>query len=222
MQNQDIQNKMQNQDIQNQIVQINNHVDNDYVYYNENYGTNYCANDCIDNEYIDYDENTFMEHQTFDNEILNEEIQINTIKEQSTDPNNNTFERYFELYSENGEFCGRYRGNSPIRAASKAYTKLLLKNKNEGNKIDSTSIQFYLKESTKGSNNTVYAFKVKRIKLNHSQKLLITDPDTGQQETIVCPYNYQIILEPLSKQMSLKLKSGSTKLSQSSSSNSSN
>jgi hypothetical protein len=83
---------------------------------------------------------------------------------------------------------GRYTGDTPKQAASKGYTKLLQKYK-EQKKTAPKEMTIYLRESTRGSNRKVYGYSAIRQKLPEPQELSIKDKETGKIKVIT--YNYR-------------------------------
>lgn len=97
--------------------------------------------------------------------------------------------RYFKLLDKGGsKSIGRYTGETPKQAASKAFTKLSQKLKNDGKKIPKEN-QIFLRESTRGSNRKVYGYSASKNKLKTPQELHIKDKVTGEKKTII--YNYR-------------------------------
>jgi len=76
---------------------------------------------------------------------------------------------------------GRYTGETPKQAASKGFTKLLQKFKENGKTIPS-AMTIYMRESTRGGNRKVYGYSATRKALREPQKLVITDKETGSEK----------------------------------------
>ncbi len=105
--------------------------------------------------------------------------------------NDNTAKvRYFKLCL-NGSYHGRFSGNTPLEAATKAFTKIMQEN-NQNTEIE-TIIE--IKESTRGSNHQTYKFNAKRIKLDVPLEYTIRDAETGNDEILT--YNYKNHLEEI-------------------------
>jgi len=66
--------------------------------------------------------------------------------------------------SEESELYGRYNGDSPYQAANKALSEII-RNRVKENKLDDAEINFFLQESTKGSNKKTHQYIGKRIQL---------------------------------------------------------
>jgi hypothetical protein len=74
--------------------------------------------------------------------------------------------RYFKLIDPETLVCGgRYTGSTPKQAASKGFTKLVQKYKNEGKTIP-TDLTIFLQESTRGSSGKMFGYAVSREKLS--------------------------------------------------------
>lgn len=99
-------------------------------------------------------------------------------------------ERYFKLIID-GRACGRYTGDTPKQAASKAFTKVLQNARQQGGDIPN-EMTIYLKESTRGCDKKIYGYRCSRVKLDQPQSLVITDNDTGQQKTITYEYRNRV------------------------------
>jgi hypothetical protein len=101
-------------------------------------------------------------------------------------------ERYFKLVkSKIGDQEGRFTGRTPKQAASKAFTKLLMKAK-ENSTMPDQSTKIFIKESTRGSKQKIYGFEAKRVELDQPQELTIMDKSTGQFKTISYKYRNEI------------------------------
>ena len=110
-------------------------------------------------------------------------------------------DRYFKLIDpDTQETFGRYTGDTPKQAASKGYTKLLQKYKEDKKTPPKTSIIF-LRESTRGSNKKIYGYSAMRQKLDEPQNLVITDNDTGKEKTITYHYRNKIKKVPVPEKM---------------------
>lgn len=107
--------------------------------------------------------------------------------------NNNEQERqdrYFKIVnSKTKESKGRYTGDTPKQAASKAFTKMLQQLKKDNQPLPKKSTIIYLRESTRGSARKVYGYEAARLKLDEPQELTIKDKDSGEEKVIV--YNYR-------------------------------
>lgn len=74
--------------------------------------------------------------------------------------------RTFKLQiGENDESTGRYTGNSPYQAASKAFSEYVRIRKQQ-KQTTTGSFKFTLIESTQGSNHKAYRYQGKRVKLS--------------------------------------------------------
>lgn len=101
-------------------------------------------------------------------------------------------DRYFKLIDpDTNQTFGRYTGDTPKQAASKGYTKLLQKFKEEKKQPPKQST-IYLRESTRGSSKKVYGYTATRQKLDEPQELKITDKETGKIKTITYHYRNKI------------------------------
>ena len=104
-------------------------------------------------------------------ENTNQQIQNNNQE------NNTKSTRSFKVKLEqNGVQYGRYNGDSPYQAANKALSEII-RNKVKSNQSTNEDINFYLIESTKGSNKKVHNYIGKRIKL---QEPVTYRVDNGQ------------------------------------------
>jgi hypothetical protein len=104
-------------------------------------------------------------------------------------------ERYFKLINPTtNKTYGRYTGDTPKQAASKAFTKLLRQAKQQGELIE-TTMPIHLKESTRGSSRKVYGYEAGRVALPEPQEIVITDKVTGQEKTIT--YNYRNMIKKI-------------------------
>lgn len=101
-------------------------------------------------------------------------------------------ERYFKLIdAKTLKSFGRYTGETPKQAASKGFTKLLQKLKENGKTVPKETT-IYLRESTRGSNRKVYGYSASRQKLPEPQELVIKDKETGEEKTITYHYRNKI------------------------------
>jgi len=101
-------------------------------------------------------------------------------------------DRYFKLIdAKTLKSYGRYTGETPKQAASKGFTKLLQKFK-EQKKNPPKEMTIYLRESTRGSNRKVYGYSAIRQKLDEPQELEIKDKETGEVKTITYQYRNKI------------------------------
>ena len=107
-------------------------------------------------------------------------------------------DRYFKLINpKTGKSYGRYTGDTPKQAASKGFTKMLQKLKNDGKSTPKQSTTIYLRESTRGSARKVYGYEASRLKLPSPQELVITDKETGEEKTIVYHFRNKIKKVPV-------------------------
>jgi len=117
-------------------------------------------------------------------------------------------DRYFKMIDiKTGKSYGRYTGETPKQAASKSFTKLLQKLKDNGKSMGGKSVTIYLRESTRGSNRKVYGYKASRVKLDKPQQLTIVDKDSKEEKTIT--YNYRNKIHKV--EVPLELKGGAKK-----------
>lgn len=106
--------------------------------------------------------------------------------------------RYFKLIdAKTEETYGRYTGDTPKQAASKAFTKMLQKLKANGKHPPKQSTTIYLRESTRGSSRKSYGYEAFRQKLDEPQELVITDDKTGVTKTITYHYRNRIKKVPV-------------------------
>ena len=99
--------------------------------------------------------------------------------------------RYFNLINpDTGDVFGRYSGDKPKQAASKAFTKYL-QSRNAKEQIQPNTL-IILRECTKGSSKEVYHFQASREKLNEPEKIVITDKESGKQKIISYHYRNKI------------------------------
>ncbi|AYV84928.1 MAG: hypothetical protein Satyrvirus1_14 [Satyrvirus sp.] len=101
--------------------------------------------------------------------------------------------RYFKVKDlDSNKFVGKYCGNTPKQAASKAYTKLVqIKHQtNDGTILDKNII--CLKEYTKTKPHKLFYYEVSRQKLDDPQTLKIFDKDTNETRTIYYSYRNKI------------------------------
>lgn len=115
-----------------------------------------------------------------------------TTKGKSTGKDRKKKERYFKLIdAKTLKSYGRYTGETPKQAASKGYTKLVQKMK-ENEKTIPKEMTIYLRESTRGGSRKVYGYSASRQKLPQPQELIITDKATGLEKTITYHYRNKI------------------------------
>lgn len=115
--------------------------------------------------------------------------------------------RYFKLINEKtSKSYGRYTGDTPKQAASKGYTKMLQKMKENG-KTPPKQSTIYLRESTRGSARKVYGYVAYRQKLPEPQKRVIIDKESGEKKTIICKYRNRIKKAPVPEQLGGMVKS---------------
>lgn len=109
--------------------------------------------------------------------------------------------RYFKLIDDKtGKSRGRYTGDTPKQAASKAFTKMLQKLKTENKKLPKESI-IYLREATRNSPKKIYGYEAVRVKLEVAQHLEIEDAITGKTKVIVYQYRNKIKKVPVPDQI---------------------
>lgn len=100
--------------------------------------------------------------------------------------------RYFKLINiKSGKTNGRYTGDTPKQAASKAYTKMVQKYKKDKKNLPKTS-EIYLRESTRGSLKKIYGYQARRDKLDEPQKLVIHGDDENPTKTITYHFRNKI------------------------------
>jgi hypothetical protein len=99
--------------------------------------------------------------------------------------------RYFKMIDESGNTIGRYTGETPKQAGSKAFTKLVQRTKKEGGKVPK-KINIYLRESTRRSNRKTYGYVASRRQLEEPQELEIQDATTGETKRITYYYRNDI------------------------------
>ena len=87
--------------------------------------------------------------------------------------------RSFVIINNDGEHVGRYLGNTPIQAASKAFT--YIRHNNRGMLFNEFS-ELKIKETTRGSQHKIYDYKGRFAKYDNPQ-----DIDCGRQGH--CEYN---------------------------------
>jgi hypothetical protein len=116
--------------------------------------------------------------------------------------------RYFKMIDgDTGETIGRYTGNTPKQAGSKAFTKMLQRNKKEG--INTKDANIFLRESTRGSYRKTYGYYASRNKLKEPQILEIPDDETGDIKTITYHYRNDVKKIPVPENMQGGAKKGS-------------
>lgn len=121
----------------------------------------------------------------------------NNTKSKSKKTSNNEEEeeenkRTFKLINaEDGSTHGRYTGDTPKQAASKAYTKMVQKLNKEKQKIPKLCV-IYLRESTRKSPKKIYGYESSRLKLDKPQKLEIVDNKTGKTKEIIYRFRNKI------------------------------
>ena len=87
----------------------------------------------------------------------------------TTEKNNILKKRFFKLLF-NNKSSGRFCGNKPKQAATKALTTIINKFK-KGDKNDDSEFQFSIIECTRGSAHKEYKYVGKRIKLSAPVKV---------------------------------------------------
>lgn len=120
-----------------------------------------------------------------------------------------TKKRYFKLIDEAGRTIGRYTGDTPKQAGSKAFTKLVQRSKASGKKMTGNT-NIYLRESTRQSNRKTYGYVASRRKLDEPQQLEILDGETGETKQITYYYRNDVkkIAVPEHMQGGAKKKAG--------------
>lgn len=93
--------------------------------------------------------------------------------------------RYFSLVDASGNNVGRYTGATPKQAASKAFTTMIRKQKEEDKLTPQT---ICIRESTQGANYKTYMFEAGREKLFEPQTLEIIDKVSGTKKVISYQY----------------------------------
>lgn len=88
--------------------------------------------------------------------------------------------QYFKLVDINtNKSYGRYVGETPKQAANKAFINIM---KNKNNELIE-GIPFYIKESTRGSDNKkIYKFVGSRVKLGNYKALIVHSDDATHDE----------------------------------------
>lgn len=92
--------------------------------------------------------------------------------------------RFFKLISDDNRiYSGRYQGEFPKQAASKAFTSIC-------HKVPTiNSITFSIKECTRGSKRKIYKYEGERIRLNEPRVVTISDRyDRNHNYTIEYQY----------------------------------
>jgi len=98
--------------------------------------------------------------------------------------------RYFKLINPTtGECEGRYTGQTPKQAASKAFTKLIQR----GTAQSGVKTDIFIRESTRGCVPKTYGYAAQRTKLANPHELQIADAITGETKTIVMHFRNQIM-----------------------------
>jgi len=125
-------------------------------------------------------------------------------KKNSLKKNPNKYDRYFKFINlKTNESYGRYTGDTPKQAASKGYTKLLKKLKDEG-KVAPNKTIIYVRESTRGSGRKIYGYEAYRQELPKPQELFIQDKLTGEEKKIVYNYRNKIKKVPVPDNIGIK------------------
>jgi hypothetical protein len=99
--------------------------------------------------------------------------------------------RYFKSIDANGNTTGRFAGMTPKQAASKAFTKLVQKNKQSGEEVPENAT-IYLRESTRGSPQKTFGYTASRQRLAEPMTIQIMDPVSGERKEITYHYKNQI------------------------------
>jgi len=97
-------------------------------------------------------------------------------------------QRYYKLIDPaTGEACGRYAGQTPKHAASKAFTNLVKKEKYESNNDNDSdqTIKFEIQECTRGSSHRIHSYEGKRTKLANPITLQIGHGDNTKTISII-------------------------------------
>ena len=124
--------------------------------------------------------------------ITDEEPKKDTINESYEQNDIIDKKRFFKLVDPITRKCsGRYSGNTPKQAASKAYTKIIQTNRINGTFIPETST-IDLQESTRGSSRKIYSYQVSREKLVEPRELKIQCKNTGEEKTIVYTHRNRV------------------------------
>jgi len=92
---------------------------------------------------------------------------------------------------ENGVQYGRYNGDSPYQAANKALSEIIRNKVKKGEQVD-LDLEFFLVESTKGSEKKIHKYSGKRIKLTEPVHYKVGN---GQEIT----KNYKNVLRKIKK-----------------------
>jgi hypothetical protein len=101
-------------------------------------------------------------------------------------------DRFFKLYDAKTKTSyGRYTGYTPKQAASKGFTKMVQKYKNDGKQLPKIST-IYLRESTRGSLRKLYGYEASRLKLDVPQELTIKDNTSGKNKIITYHFRNKI------------------------------
>jgi Non-histone chromosomal protein MC1 len=107
--------------------------------------------------------------------------------------------RYFKLIdTETNTALGRFTGETPKQAASKAFTKIIQKLRVQ-NKPVPEETTLYLRESSRGSSRKIYGYKASRQKLPEPQEVVIKDLLTGEAKTISYHYRNKMEAIPVSQ-----------------------
>lgn len=112
-------------------------------------------------------------------------------------------ERYFKLFDiKTNESTGRYKGETPKQAASKAYTKMIRSMAKNGQKIPTYS-NIYLRESTRTpqqvdgasrviTKKKIYGYRAHRNPVTPVQKVTVVNKITGEEKEITHRYRNDI------------------------------
>jgi hypothetical protein len=111
-----------------------------------------------------------------------------------------TNKRYFKMIDNEGKTIGRYTGETPKQAGSKAYTKLVQRTKKAGGKVPK-KVNLFLRESTRRSNRKTYGYVASRRELDVPQELEIKDNVTGETKKITYYYRNEIKKIPVPDEM---------------------
>lgn len=100
--------------------------------------------------------------------------------------------RYFKLVNpETNKTYGRYSGDTPKHAVSKAFTFMLHKLKENGGDIP-TKTTISLRESTVGSDRKTFTYECSRVELPEPCQLEFVDKETGERKTITYYYRNRV------------------------------
>lgn len=99
-------------------------------------------------------------------------------------------QRFFKLIGPDSTGIGRYTGNTPRQAASKAFTRLIQEKKRNNVEIaNPTTVR--VRECTRGSPRKEFVYSCDQVELSSPQSLVINLPN-GENKTITYRYRNQI------------------------------